>query len=294
MKIHELIGEDVKTDEAFTSKALDYAAHGIGKYGGKALDYIGSKIAPKVAQNIKTIGRAGPTALRIAKLGENSLALLKYLGLGSFVYDYYTAVEAGEAKVKKGEWTEEQFQDFRQGEMTKLVLAIGTSTVFFTAIKIFSGFSIFIRLMKLAKSPAIQAFAVVLNSLSETVRVAFIAFLVSPKGKQAREDIGDLIGRGIIDNTLGGNGVALVDKVKHWLDSSHPDGKFKNPLDPNKPGTTDPEAEANKVDPNKDTPTPANPTTVKKVDTDSDYDYDKSKYTRNADGGLVPKIKIGN
>jgi hypothetical protein len=69
MKIHELIGEDIKTNEAFADKVLNYAGHGIGKYGGKALNYVGSKIAPKVSNNIKTIGRAGPTALRIAKLG---------------------------------------------------------------------------------------------------------------------------------------------------------------------------------------------------------------------------------
>lgn len=292
MKIHELISEDPKTNEAALGKGLSFVAHHGGKYAGKALNYIGGKVAPQVTKNIGKIAKAGPATLRVAKLAENGLLLLKYLGLGSIIYDYYSAVEEGEANVKSGKWTEEQFQDFRQGEMTKLVLSIGASTAFFTAIKVFSGFSIFVRVMKFAKSPAIQAFGTILNSLSETARVAFIAFLISPKGKQAREDIGDLLGRGIIDNTLGGNGVALVDKVKHWLDSSHPDGKFKNPLDQTASGTTAPEAD--KVDPTKDTPTPASTSTVNKADAESDYDYDKSRYTRNAQGAIVPKINIGN
>jgi len=290
MKIHELIGEDIKTNEAFVGKALNFAGHHGGKYAGKALKYLGNKVAPNLVSKSATYGKG---ALKVARIAENGLALLKYLGLGVLVHDYYSAVEQGEAKVKSGEWTEEEFQDFRQGEMTKLVLGIATSTVFFTAIKVFSGFSIWMRVLKLAPSPAIKAFAVTLNSLSEAVRVAFIAFLVSDKGYQARQDVGNLIGRGIIDNTLGGNGVALVDKVMHWVDSSHPDGKFKSPTDQNKAGAPA-EPETDKVDPNKDTQTPASPTTVNKADADSDYAYDKSKYTRNADGAIVPKIDIGN
>jgi hypothetical protein len=129
--------------------------------------------------------------------------------------------------------------------------------------------------------------------MAEGARVAFIGFLVSDAGKEARHDLGNLIGRGIIDTALGGNGVALVDKFKHWLDASHPDGKLKNPLaqDPNKDTTDD---TADKVDPNKDTPTNASPTTAKKTDDESDYAYDKSKFTRSPTGALIPKITPSN
>jgi hypothetical protein len=298
MKIHELIKTEIHEDGV--GQAIGLGLKGLGKMMGsdaarKAGIAVRKAFRPTTAAGVraaKTSG-VGKAVLTISQLGAGALTILKYLGLYSIVNDYIEAVNVGQQHVEKGEWTEEEFQDFRQGEMTKLVLAIAASTVFFTAIKVFTGFSIFIRLLKLSRFPAVKAFAVILNSMAEGARVAFIGFLVSDAGKEARHDLGNLIGRGIIDTALGGNGVALVDKFKHWLDASHPDGKLKNPLaqDPNKDTTDD---TADKVDPNKDTPTNASPTTAKKTDDESDYAYDKSKFTRSPTGALIPKITPSN
>ena len=278
MKIHELINEN-NTNEAL-AKAVLSGGVGVGKTLARSLG----------TGALKTLGLkniANPTfgtgALKFFKVGNALLNLLTIFGIGKFVVEYYDKIEKGQKNVDSGKWTEEQFQDFRQGEMTKLVLEIASSTVMFSALKVVTGWTKWTYIFRMVPLPAVKAFGVFMNSISEAARVAFIAYLLSDKGKEAREAIGDLIGRGVVDNTLGGNGVALVDKVKHLFGLSQKDGEWKNPLSQTSPGTTDKETDSNTTT-----------TNAKKADDDSSYDYDKSKYTRSADGGLVPKITIGN
>jgi hypothetical protein len=277
MKIHELISES-ELNEVGLAGGLLGGGLGLLKTGAKALGVGAVKSAAK--QGLTKGATYGSGMLKLLKVGNAVMNILTIFGIGKFVVEYYTKVEAAQKMVEKGEWTEAEFQDYRQGKMTKLVLEIASSTVLFSGLKVVTGWTKWVYLLKMVPLPAVKALGVFMNTVSEAGRVAFIGYLLSDHGTEARQAIANLIGRGIVDNTLGGNGVALVDTVKHLFGLSQKTGEWKNPLDQKVPGTNDKET---------DTTTG---TSNKQSDDSSDYAYDKSKFTRNANGALVPKIEI--
>lgn len=283
MKIHELISE-TELNEYGVAGGILHGGLGLGKTAARALGLGAVKAVGK--QAIAKGATYGSGALKFFRVSNAIMNILTAFGIGKFVYEYYTKIEAAKKMVEKGEWTEAEFEDYRQGKMTKLVLEIASSTVLFSGLKVLTGWTKWVYLLRMVPIPAIKALGVFMNTVSEAGRVAFIGYLLSDHGTEARQAIADLIGRGIVDNTLGGNGVALVDKIKHFFGLSQKDGEWKNPLDQNTPGTTD--ATGNTAD-TADTTSGA---AAKKADDDGPYAYDKSKYTRDANGGLVRKVEI--
>lgn len=281
MKIHELIKED--NTALAVGKGLIQGGKavksGIGKLAMKGLE----KIAPKVITNPEY----GAGALKFFGISNTIMTLLSILGIGQMCREYNNAVNGAQKMLEKGEWTQAEFDDYRQGKMTKLILEIAASTLLFSKLKMISGWqtwTLACRYNPLGLT-GIKAFGAFLGATSEAARLAFVGYLLSPSGQEARKAVAELIGQGIIDNTIGGNGVALVDKVKHFFDESKKDGEWKNPLAP----AVGADATA-KADDTTNTPNVA--VAAKKYDDESDFAYDKSKYSRGPTGALIPKINI--
>lgn len=217
MKISDLLNENELKEawaDKLVTKLLSPAAKAAMAAGQKSLAKGAakgvSKVAPKVAAPVAQSGGVGKLVKATGKL----LTILKFLGIAKMAYDYYADVSWGESQVKKGEWNAEQFADYRQGKMTVLVTQLAASVFLFNAIKIFSGWSLFTTALRLSRIPAISTFGTFLAGLDKAAQLAIIA-TVQTQG--ARKYIAELIGTGLIDDTLGGNGVALVDKVKDAL-----------------------------------------------------------------------------
>lgn len=239
MKIQELLQDGIIDWAARAgAKALAPMAKSVLKTAGKnpAVKQAAVKAAQKVAPNaVKTAGQvtaAGAKMVPLVKATGKLLTILKFFGLGKMVYDYYDDIKYGEAMVKKGEWTPEQFMDYRQGKMTVLVSQIAASTVFFGALKITSGWSFLVMGCKLAPGRALPAFGALLGGMDRAVQVALIGALST---QEARHAIANLIGQGWVDNMLGGNGVALVDKVKEALGIKDDTSKIAAQAEKDKP-----------------------------------------------------------
>lgn len=228
MKIYEIIAEQQTTES-------------VGSWlAGKALPQIAKYAEPAVVKALKTgsksagkLAKSAPVAAKgtskLASLSADILSILKMLGIGKIIYNYIDDVSKGEAKLASGEWTQEEFDDFRQGMMTQLIAELAASTVLFSAIKLLSGFSIFVRLLGFSRFTA--PIGALLNGLSETARIAFIGYIAT--SKDARSVIADCIATMVqsqlgatVDNAVGGTGVYLLDKVKHLIGLSQKDPKF--------------------------------------------------------------------
>lgn len=235
MKIHELLNEGpIDFIAKQGARLLAPAAKSILKTASKnpAVAQAAKKTAQKVAPNLtkavtKSAGVMGP----LVRVSGKVLTLLKALGIAKFVYDYYDDVEYGEEQVKKGIWSPEEFADYRQGKMTVLVTQIAASTVFIGVIKIFSGWSLLTNVLRFSRIPGINTFGVFLSNLDKTVSVGVMAALQT---HEARKAIASLIGQGVVDDFLGGNGVALVDHAKQALGLNDTTSKIQQQADKDK------------------------------------------------------------
>lgn len=221
MKIKELLNDGIIDWAARAgAKALAPAAKSVLRTATKdpavrqAAKQAVQKVAPNAAKTAAKVGQAAARMTPLVKASSRLLTILKFFGLAKMTYDYYDDIKYGEEMVAKGEWTPAQFMDYRQGKMTVLVSQIAASTVLFGALKITSGWAFLVKGCQWSRVKPIVAFGNLLSGMDRTVQVALIGALSTQK---ARDAIADLIGQGWIDSMLGGNGVALVDKVKNAL-----------------------------------------------------------------------------
>lgn len=208
MKIYDIISEEQHIDEGVLSKALAALMKSGAK---KAAPKVAGKVAPKAAGKGIVAGTKA-VASTVTRIGSASFSALKALGIGVFVVDYYKQMKVADAKLASGEWTQEKYDDFRQQQMTILVSQIATSTVLFGALKTVSGFN----LLKfvLSKGRFTAPIATLLGGVAGAGQLALMYQLQTNNG---RKFIADLIGTGIVDDALGGGGVALLDRAKELV-----------------------------------------------------------------------------
>jgi hypothetical protein len=224
MKIYDIITPTEQIDEGVLSKALA----SLMKSGAK-------KAAPKVVAKAAAGG--------VVRMSTAIFSALKMLGIGVFIMDYYKQMKAADAKLSSGVWTQDKYDDFRQQQMTILTSQLLASTVLFGALKTVTGFNLFTKILSMSRytRPVSQLFA----GVAGTAQLALIYKLQTNEG---RKYVADLIGTGIVDDVLGGGGVALLDRAKEFVGLADKEARLEREKQAAEKRAAD-EEELNKQDP---------------------------------------------
>ena len=128
MKIHEIIQENNQVDEGLGgllklgAKAAIKHIPGVGRMAAKTR--MATRGATKAAGSAATKTYSGLKVL--GTISDGVLSAFKYYQLYQPVSRYKTNMENAEAKLKSGEWTQEQYDAVRQDQMSQLVVRLAT------------------------------------------------------------------------------------------------------------------------------------------------------------------------
>jgi hypothetical protein len=240
MKISELLEQSQSTNEAFGRMAVKQMAQNakpianfVGQNLGK-LKNIGAKPAGVITTGAKWIGR--------------SAQLLTYFGLYTIYQDYNAAMERGRAKLKKGDWTQEEFDAFARNQKTLMVTQIATSVTFWAVMRIGTGFSLFALLLRKSDVPLAVAGGTAMAALGKSAQAALITALNTSTAREViakftADTLLDDVGSEIHDQLM-----KLINAAKkaagQQVDEPEPTTKPKPQQDAqpnsNKPSTIDP------------------------------------------------------
>lgn len=269
MKIYDIISEN-KTNEGLRDMAIKTAAKALEPTATKIASWAASKLGKPVAKNAslgKSLGNvytglgknvAAPVTATMKWTGR-VLTVLKFYGLYQMAKDYRDAIGRGEAELKAGRWTQEQFDLYHRNQMSTLISQIALSTTFFMALKIASGWSLMVMALKYSRQPLAQAVGTTLGTMAKGTQVALIGYL---NDKEVRNTIADFAANGIIDNTIGDMGIAASEKMQELLGRAEKKGRGEADTD------TKTDTDSNTADTKTDTGTKTKPATA--TDTPND------------------------
>lgn len=190
---------------------------------------------------------------------------LKTLGLIQMAMEYRAAIARGEKQLAAGKWTQEQFDDYHKNQMGTLITQIALAMPFFLALKVSTGWSVFVLAAKYSQNPLGRALGTTMATMATGVQAAFIQLLNT---KENRLAIADFTANTLIDSTIAEYGIRAEQKIKELIglaekkagkpgaakpDSDKPDttqdSKDEKPTAPTAPAEPDKSYGASKVNP---------------------------------------------
>jgi hypothetical protein len=244
MKIYDIISEK-QANEGIRDMAIKTVAKALEPAADKTLKWAASKLGKEapdaggsVIQKAKDLytgtgAKAMAPVTRTMQWASPVLTALKFYGLYGIAMDYRDAMQAGEAELKAGRWSQAQFDAWHQNQMATMISQIALSTTFFLALKVTTGWSFLVMGLKYSKQPILKALGYTLANLAKGTQVALIGYLSS---NEVRESIAAVAANGLIDNTVGAAGVAAAKKFQEIIGKAE---KKANGADTNNDTTAD-------------------------------------------------------
>lgn len=247
MKIYDIISKK-QTNEGLRDMAIKTAAKALEPAASKAAKWAAGKLgkaAPDAAKTgddvitkakdlyTGTGAKAMAPVTRAMQWTGPVLTALKFYGLYGIAMDYRDAMAAGEAELKAGRWSQDQFDAWHQNQMATMISQIALSTTFFLALKVFSGWSFLVMGLKYSKQPVLKALGYTLANVAKGTQVALIGYL---SNSEVRDSIAAVAANGLIDNTVGAAGVAAAKKFQEIIGKAE---KKANGADTNNDTTAD-------------------------------------------------------
>jgi len=236
MKIYDIISEK-QANEGIRDMAVKTVAKALEPAADKTLKWAASKLgraAPddsaSVIQKAKDLyvntgAKTMAPVTRTMQWTGTVLTALKFYGLYQIAMDYRDAMQAGEAELKAGKWSQDQFDAWHQNQMATMISQIALSTTFFLALKVTTGWSFLVMGLKYSKQPALKALGYTLANVAKGTQVALIGYL---SNSEVRESISAVAANGLIDNTLGAAGVAVAKEFQAIIGRAEKKAKGEN------------------------------------------------------------------
>jgi len=226
MRIHDIISENrvnesgiiaktvAKAAEPYLAKGAQWAATKLGKTAGQAIPK-GASAATQKAAAVSDIAKGiAPGVTQVAKVTGRIATILKFFGLWQMYREYKAAMDRGYAEYAAGRWSEEEYNDYHKNQMGTLVSQIALSTTFFWALKLTSGWSLWVIGLKMSRFAPAVALGTSMATLATATQAGLIQLLNT---KEARNTIADLTANTFIDDTLGQGAIDAVQKFKELL-----------------------------------------------------------------------------
>jgi hypothetical protein len=180
MKIHEIISEGivgrtlgalVKNPRAqnyasdIASKVVGKLGHNVKDAGGVANAYrsLGQRVAKPVSVMANLTGKIGWT--------------LKWFGIYQMFQDYNKAIKQGQANLKSGKWTQEEYENDVKQQKAILVAQLAIALPGFLLLKISTSWSLWAIGFKYSQNPFIKALGATMASMAVNTQAALIQLL---------------------------------------------------------------------------------------------------------------------